>query len=380
MSVFFRACRDELKGILTNRGARLILVGAAVVYSLFYPTPYLNEVPREVPLAVVDKDSSDTSRKLVRLVDAGEGAAVVAHMSTEAAARRALLVGKVGAVLTIPYDFEKKLRRGDQITLGLYADASYFLIYRQTFLSVKQAVAALSAAAKEARFRAAGIPREQAGMRQKAATLELRPLFNPWVGYAHYTVPPVLLLVLEQTLLMGVGFLGVANRPRHPTGEPAGRLFSRMLGKTLAYLAVYMVHAVYYFFLVPRIYSLSQRGNPADMLLFVLPFFLATIFLGLALVPVYRYREMPVELLLPLSLPFLFLSGFAWPPECMPLPVRWLAQFVPTTPAIAGFLRISKMGATLADVMREWSTLWLLTGAYGCCAWLSFTREATARR
>ena len=60
------------------------------------------------------------------------------------------------------------------------------------------------------------------------------------------------------------------------------------------------------------------------MLCFALPFFLATIFLGFALVPVYRYREMPIELLLPLSLPFLFLSGFAWPQECMPAAVRWL--------------------------------------------------------
>ena len=64
----------------------------------------------------------------------------------------------------------------------------------------------------------------------------------------------------------------------------------------------------------------------------------------------------------------------------MPTAVRWLAQLVPTTPAIAGFLRISKMGASLADVAREWSVLWLLTGGYGLCAWSSFCREARARK
>ena len=58
----------------------------------------------------------------------------------------------------------------------------------------------------------------------------------------------------------------------------------------------------------------------------------------------------------------------------MPAAVRWLAQLVPTTPAITGFLRISKMGATLTDVLPEWITLWVLTGGYGLCAWFASTR------
>lgn len=368
---FFNAWAKELKTIFTNRGSRLILVMAVIVYSLFYPTPYYHEVPRKVPLAVVDLDRSDTSRKLIRLVDAGEAAAVQEHPRDVEEAERALLTGKVGAILTIPHDFEWKLKRGEQTTLSLAADASYFLIYRQTFLNVKQAVGTLSAAAKIARFRASGVPREQATIRQAPATLALRPLFNPWGGYAHYTVPPVMLLVLEQTLLMGVGFLGVADRPRHPRPEAKGRILSRLCGKTMAYLTVYMGHAVYVFFILPRAYSFPQRGRPLDMLCFILPFFLSIIFLGLSLVPLYRYREMPIEMLLPLSLPFLFLSGFAWPQECMPAAVRWLAQLVPTTAGITGFLRISKMGAALTDVLPEWGTLWLLTGCYGLCAWLT---------
>jgi len=371
MNRFFASWRQELHAIFTNRGARLILIGAALLYSLFYPTPYGYEVPRKVPLAVLDQNHSDTSRTLVRLVDAGEAAAVTRHPSSIEDARRLLLSGQVGAVLTIPHDFEWKLRRGEQTTLGLYADASYFLIYRQTFLNVKEAVGTLSAASAISRFRAAGVPREQAHIRQSPASLVLRPLFNPWGGYAHYTVPPVLLLVLEQTLLMGVGFLGVANCERSARYRGKGELLSTMLGETAAYLTVYFGHAIYFFFGVPRLYDFVQCGRPLDILGFILPFFLATIFLGMALVPIYRYREMPIELLLPLSLPFLFLSGFAWPQECMPTAVRWLAQLVPTTPTITGFLRISKMGATLGDVLPEWTTLWLLTGLYGLAAWCS---------
>lgn len=375
MSLLGKTWLGELRTIFTDHGARMILVEAAVLYSLFYPTPYRYEVPRKVPLAVLDMDRSDTSRKLVRLVDAGEAAAVKRHLGTAMEGKRALLAGDVGGVLTIPHDFEWHMQRGEQTTLGLYADASYFLLYRQTFLNVKQAAATLAASAKIARFRAAGVPREQAAIRQAPAGLVLRPLFNPWGGYSHYTVPPVLLLVMEQTLLMGVGFLGVTHRATAPVNSTAGSRLATLTGRTMAYLTIYLVHSIYYFFCIPRIYSFVQRGNPLDMLCFALPFFLATIFLGFALVPLYRYREMPIELLLPLSLPFLFLSGFAWPQECMPAAVRWLAQLVPTTAAITGFLRISKMGAALTDVLPEWITLWMLTGGYGLCAWFASARD-----
>jgi hypothetical protein len=93
MSLFGKTWLGELRTIFTDNGARMILVEAAVLYSLFYPTPYRYEVPRKVPLAVVDQDRSDASRKLVRLVDAGE-AARRETASGDGPGRRAGLAGR----------------------------------------------------------------------------------------------------------------------------------------------------------------------------------------------------------------------------------------------------------------------------------------------
>lgn len=75
----------------------------------------------------------------------------------------------------------------------------------------------------------------------------------------------------------------------------------------------------------------------------------------------YFSREHAVLLLmLPTSIPFLFLSGTIWPLQAMPLPLACLAQFVPATPAISGYMLMAFRGATLADVLPFWGQLLLL--------------------
>ncbi len=43
---------------------------------MFYPQPYLNEALRNVPIAIVDQDGTQSSRQLARLVDATPDVAV----------------------------------------------------------------------------------------------------------------------------------------------------------------------------------------------------------------------------------------------------------------------------------------------------------------
>ena len=68
-------------------------------------------------------------------------------------------------------------------------------------------------------------------------------------------------------------------------------------------------------------------------------------------------------------MPLVFLAGFIWPLELIPTPLNWLAQWVPSTPAIEGFLRLNQMGAEFSQVSRYWWQLWglaLLHGGLAC--------------
>src|SRR5215472_15016219 len=56
------AFAGEWRRVLGNRGAFMLLVVAPLVYGVYYPQPYLNQILRKIPIAVVDNDLSDLSR------------------------------------------------------------------------------------------------------------------------------------------------------------------------------------------------------------------------------------------------------------------------------------------------------------------------------
>ena len=47
----------------------LLMVGP-LIYGVYYPQPYLNQILRKIPIAVVDNDLSELSRRIVQTLDA----------------------------------------------------------------------------------------------------------------------------------------------------------------------------------------------------------------------------------------------------------------------------------------------------------------------
>jgi ABC-2 type transport system permease protein len=72
MSALLRCFRQTLRGIFRQKETLTLLVGASVLYAFFYPTPYLNQVLRDLPVVVVDRDHTALSRQLSRWLDASE--------------------------------------------------------------------------------------------------------------------------------------------------------------------------------------------------------------------------------------------------------------------------------------------------------------------
>src|ERR1700722_15876281 len=66
------------------------MVGAPIVYGVYYPQPYLTQILRKLPIAVVDSDLSEISRRIVETLDASGPVQVAVRADTLADARGAL--------------------------------------------------------------------------------------------------------------------------------------------------------------------------------------------------------------------------------------------------------------------------------------------------
>lgn len=379
MREFIRVWRGEYRNIFSDKGVLMIFFGAIFFYSIFYPLPYANEVLKDAPLAVVDLDHSSLSRQLTRMVDAHESTRVAAQVTSQLEAEQLFFARKVHGILIIPHDFARNILRKEQSSVAVYSDASYFLLYQQVMTGVAVATGTLSAGIEIKRMQAGGFSEDQAKELRDPLQLVAVALFNPSGGYASYVVPAVLVMILQQTLLIGIGMLGGTAREDRERGaipHPAAarNVIAHVLGKSAAYFSIYLFNAAYYFIVLPRFYNFPQRINPLDLALLVLPFLLSVIFLGLSLATLFRHREASMLALMFTSLPALFLAGFSWPKESIPVWLRAVSYLLPSTSGTDGLLRINQMGASLQDVRFDVVVLWGLVALYFFLACLSMKR------
>jgi ABC-2 type transport system permease protein len=380
MKSIIRACIDEYRNIFFDAGVMLILFGAMLIYPLFYPFPYSAEVLKKVSVGVVDLDKSQLSRKLVRMMDAHELLSVTARPVSLIEAEKLFYSGDIKGIVVVPESFSKDILEGRQTRVAVYCDAGYFLLYRQMLTGVLYSTGTLSAGITIKRMTSKGIPKQLAMIKRDPLPLLQVPLFNPAGGYATYVVPAVLILILQQTLLIGIGMVRGTRMDRRPadsasqiSDETTVGAASLLAGKTLAYFFIYLFHIIYITVILFRFYRFPQRGTLSEILLFLVPFILSIIFLGFTISALFRSREASMTVLLFTSLPFLFLAGFSWPVESIPAWLRLFSQFIPSTTGIDGFMRIGCMGASLKEMARQWATLWGLSIFYFFTAWASLS-------
>jgi ABC-2 type transport system permease protein len=358
----------EWRRVLAIRGAFLLLVLGPLVYGLYYPQPYLNQILRKIPIAVVDNDLTELSRSIVQTLDASGAVSVVVQAETLAEARKALDRGEAFAVVGIPPDTERDVLKGHTAHIPIYADATYLFIFRSMASGIAVAINTLSSELAAGGARIDGSLVKAALASISPAEILLQPIFNPVGGYASYIVPAAFVLILQQMLLIGASMLTVMALPQAAAGA-----FATVLGRGIAHLTIYLPSLALYFIVLPRVYGFSTLGHPLQLFALASLFTLATSFMGQAAGAWFKHPETPTLIFLGTSLPQLFLTGFSWPREAIPKPVLKAGYIFPSDFAIDGLVRIDQLGATLWEVARDWRGLWALAIIYFALAVMSAT-------
>jgi len=360
------AFAGEWQRVIAIRGAFILMIGAPVIYGIYYPQPYLNQILRKLPIAVVDADQSELSRRIVETLDASGTLSVVARPRTLADARAAIDRADAFAAVGIPSGTERDVLKGVTAHIPIYADATYLFVFRSLSSGVAAAINTLSSelAAGGARTDGSLVKATLAGT--SPADVLLQPIFNPVGGYASYIVPAAFLLIMQQTLLVGAAFLTSIA-----LAQAGGGTFASVLGRGIAHLTIYLPALALYLIVLPHIYGFSTLGDPFQLLALGSVFLLATSFMGQAVGAWFKRPETPSLIFLATSLPQFFLTGFAWPREEIPRAVFVAGHVFPVDFAINGIVRVNQLGASLAEVAQKWRGLWFLAVVYFALAVIS---------
>lgn len=377
VSNIIKIFKEELKTIFKDSGSRLIMVSAILLYSLFYTMPFTNHIARNIPIGIIDQDTSSISREFVRDLNATEYVDIKKFYQDIEDAKNDYYKNKIRAFILIPKDFERDLKRGKQSFVSSYCDSAFLILYKQIATAVSTLAGEMGAKLEIGTLMKKGITKDAASSMVNPIEFVQNPLYNPIGSYQNYIYPLILIMILHQTMLIGISMLGATLREKingykekMPDGSwkdaklntisnYSNNPLEIVLGKSLAYVLLYFIYALVFLLIFPAFIVYDMTYNIFPMLLILIPFLFATAFLGISLVYFCKQREVSFFIMIVSSVPLIFLPGFVWPKEAIPHILYILSKLIPFEVGADALVKINQMGASFYQVQQDF---WILMG------------------
>lgn len=380
----FYIWREEFRNVFRDSGVMVFFFLVPLMYPVLYAFIYNNNVVREAKMVVVDHSRSQYSREFARDVNATPDVQIVKYCANMEEARRMLDEKKAYGILYFPYEFSDDLHSGRQANVSLFVDMSSLLYYKNFLLSVTEV--SLELGKKITLSNNPPSTREMARITVNPVRNESIAMFNPLNGFASFLVPAILVLVIQQTLILGICMLGGTEREKNRFRAliPISRHFHGtlriVLGKSLTYLMLYALVCCWVVVIVPYLFDFPQLASGKTLILFFLPYLFACIFFSMTLSGFAISREAPMVIFVFTSVVLLFISGVSWPLHAIRGFWKGVAFIFPSTAGIQGFIGINSMGAELYEVAPYYKWLWVQAGVYFLTACLVYRYQIIRSR
>lgn len=361
---------QTLRAIAGDRYAMVAMIGAVLLYSVFYPSAYRHQVAGNLPIVVVDQDHSRASRALLQRVDALREVRIAAGAPDLPAARGALEAGEAEAIVLLPPGFERDILRGGQGQVVLLGNGAYLGRSATALGGIAEAVTAYAREAAAAQAAFMGVPASP------PVQVVHRPLFNTREGYGSSIVSGVSELIVHQTLLLGMGvLLGTRRQALGRRLQVAGRT---LLGMAAAFWVIGLCGLLFYAGFTAWVQDYPRGGSLPGLLLAAGLFVAATVAFGLCVGSLFDTRERAFQYVTAVSIPLFFLSGLSWPAAMSPPALVALSKLLPIAPGMSAVVRANQMGASLTELAPALWNLVALTVLYGLLAAWRFRVVAPA--
>jgi len=302
---------------------------------------------RHVRTAVLDEAKTQESRALLRAFETTDDFDVTVIAGTEAELTRMLVSGTCRVGIRIPEDFSRRILAGQTGQFLVLVDGSESSVAAEG-LNVANAVAL-----RESLRRALG---------DRPLPVEARPriLFNPDTRSPNFFIPG-LMVVLVQMMSVMLTATAIVREKENGTLEQLYmtpvRSSEIVAGKVLPYSVMAVGELCGIALLMRFLFHVPIHGSFGTLLLMVLPFVLSMQGLGLLISTRAASREAAMQMAMGTVIPSIFLSGYVFPLDSMPIPFQWIGRALPTTWLIDASRGIILRGAGWEDLWRNGAVL-----------------------
>ena len=285
---------------------------------------------KNIPIAVLDHDRSQTSRAFIHQITAGQDLDLYAQVGSMDEIERMLMLGEIKAAVILSPDFTEELISMRGVSLQIIIDGtepeSGGFAVDHIGLRAEEFISDILAD----QFSGLGLSLETL----RPIDLRIRTWYNPSLKPRNDLIPGLISMVLGMPALSVA--LALAHEHEHGTMEqlmatPIGR-GELLLGKIIPYIFVGLVNVI----LIPALaiiwFHIPFNGN--FLLFFILSaiFMFAILSMGMLLGVFMRTQAAALALsFLLIFFPGFFLTGIFFPIASMPEIMRMEALFLPGT-------------------------------------------------
>ncbi|WP_417443730.1 ABC transporter permease [Joostella sp.] len=354
MKKWFSILKKELSLIIEDKSILLTCLVAPILYAFFIGSIYSEKEVSEIPIAIVDYDHSNLSRKVSRLIDASEKVAINGHYSSFDDAMFLLNNLDVQGIVIFPKGFQKKTMNLDGSSIEVILNNTKFLTSNEINKSIQQVILTVGGGVRMQYFISNKIPVEVAKQKAQPIMPIIKSIYNATNNYGDYLLPILLILILQQTLIIGFG-QSVVHEFKQGTFQDLEKynffdFIKVFTAKSFYYVFLYTAYFFVFYKVIFPHFSLGFNGS--IYLHLILSFLFIAVILLYTILFASFFKTMIgwTEVLAFSTYPLFLVSGYSWPIDAMPIGLQAFANLLPSTPYFSIFNSLATEGAKLSDI------------------------------
>jgi ABC-2 type transport system permease protein len=353
MKQFLGFLRKEFLHIFRDPRTMIIIFGIPVIQLLLFGK-VINTDIQDSKIAILDQSHDNTTREITsKLLSSGYfvlGDELLPGDNVEDVFRK----GKVKMVVTFGPEFEHNLERDGKACVQLLADASDPNTAR---ILTNYASGIINDYVRKEKLKNLELPNQ--------INTEVRMLYNEGLKSVYMFVPGIMAMIL---MLISAMMTSISISREKEFGTMEVLLASPLkpiqivLGKVTPYLLLSFINALTVILIGVLIFGVPIKGSFILLMAESFLFILMALSLGILISTVAPNQMIAMFIsLLGLMLPTILLSGFIFPIENLPLPLRILSYAMPPRWFIVIIRNIMLKGTGILFIWKETLVLMFMT-------------------
>lgn len=352
-----KVIKREVYRITSRKSLSTLYFVLPVILFVFFSLVYSNELVRGIPIAIFDEDHSELSLLLTRYVGSASSLKIFKYVNSMDELKSEFSKGNICGAFYFPKDMEKDVKSGKQTNVNLFINSSNIIVSNYLLSDGSKIIKTVSGGVLLKKLRSIGLMENQAMNIVNPIKIETMVLYNPNYSYVNYLAPGLTTFAYLM-IIMVASVLIFSSEFTHNTfyellNISNNKISIIILGKSLPHIIIHIINLTILIGIIFPLFNITIHNSVVVVLLFLIFFSIVVFALGFMISSLFKDQMFATELALFVVTPAFIFSGLTYPLWAMPWIFRFIADLIPYTYFLSGFIKIAQMGTPIKYIIPE---------------------------